>query len=324
MRFQPLILTLCVISLYCKTAAEEPVDENTPQTHYLEAGYLKAETWQDRSEFYALLIGMPSPKTLNTMLDGESDEVAVAAAWEQVVRESIQFTGITDGTNIKPEKVDWFLQYVEKRLKLTIPTNWKDSSRNTIIYEYWIQTPSDWTKNVYHLTGKKSFWRSENRLALNGVEIIGEKDGVHIRISDDEVVLEKKVVDSIVKEIGLANRGSGYLTKDRMLVILHNKYFNQNQKVFCFDRTTKKIVWANSAWSEISDSTDNGLKKDRGHFDSWFMHCITWAESNDTIYLFGYWWGGLYIEGFRLVDGKCTFRFYTMPRAHITSTQDDR
>ena len=45
-----------------------------------------------------------------------------------------------------------------------------------------------------------------------------------------------------------------------------------------------------------------------------FDHWVFWANRDDAVFVFGSYCNGLYIEGFRLKDGKNIFRFETILR----------
>jgi hypothetical protein len=346
MRFQPLILTLCVVSLCYKTAAEEPVIDQAELSKFV-----NAESPDLRLSLGQKLFQKASDESWKKMLMDESDDVAVAAAWETVLRASDgHFCQQNDSDDCAHSQAEWFVGFLEGRLKVSVPSAWKSYFKG-----FEVNGASLGGKKMI-LGGKKTWmnpYKSNSIIVgstvpmwneLKGVAARQFKDGIHVRIDKDEVIIDKSIEKSVIKEISSTHCMSGCVREDKMFIAFHNDELTINPLVLCFNRKTNDLMWKSRVSIKLSEpyisvtfpvellvefllsatidceeseEIDDEDKDEKEVYQSKhpYFQRILWANTDDMVYLFGLSTHSLYIQGFRLNDGKSTFRFNSMPRA---------
>jgi hypothetical protein len=237
----------------------------------------KSQLGPGAAEGYVTLFSIVGAKGLPKLTSHSNDGVALQAAWEEVAITVPE----KEGTGVyRPDrhKLDWFLGFLEGRLRVQAPRWWADCL---------LDARANHRTNIYP--------GSPNARPYDSPTMEREEHKILFHIGKETVSLDRESfprAHSIDEVVALADQ-------KRCYVAVHDNV-GSPFPVACFDRATGKKNWEAKAWGTWwGDST--------GQHHMW----VSMVQDEKRLIVFGRAETGLHIDGFNIEDGSNTFRFAT-------------
>ena len=218
MRPKLLTLFLCLYLLLLNPIVAQPRDEK-----YLITEFVKSKKPDTRRDSAIRLFQKASDESLKAMLTNESDDVAIGAAWEILLRVSDKKLGRRhdDDRPLDPDKTAWFIDYLQTRMKLTIPPMWVGclkhaKSRGTYIFidSGDSSPPYDQVFTDFHDVLKDGMY------VFKGVDLSEDNKGFHVGIGKDEVVVIWPLIYAMTN-YGYNDYLSANIVNHKMAIVVH-------------------------------------------------------------------------------------------------------
>lgn len=254
------------------------------------------------------LQGVPD-STLNEARASRDITIAIAAAWEQVLRAT------EAAAHPNPDLLRRWVDHVSDCVSVVAPSWW----RNAVLRAHHtsdglIGFPVNLSESPYvaspfpfHLQDRdlQRFTELENTdpafdsmIAPQDASICKSREGWMVRLGAEECILGKDVIE----ELGsVPQRASVHMDEERLYIAFHHARCSPFD-IACISRNNGKLMWTRTVWSNGNLYQHSG----RGY------HWVTISSTDTEIVLFGLGDFNAYIEGFRKLDGECTFRFGTV------------
>lgn len=280
---------------------------------------------------------------LQSSLFHPNDEIAIDAAWRLALRASDREMGHKlEFKVVDSAQVIQFASFIEGRLHVPVPRVWTeclgsfdfDGIRLSGV-ESALSDRRNKASRIYRSPpyidsfGSSPSWNSPKNISLKM-----KRDGVHVKIVDEEIIVDNSTYKTIASALSLVNGATACTTKTEMLVTFHNAIPSVNQRVLCFRCSSNELLWSSKVNDHIADGSTKGNGAEIEPYGLFLntkdtLPCraqrIVWAEGDEVIYLFGLSTESVYIQGFRLADGADVFCFCTGPRKeHLVNREDEK
>jgi hypothetical protein len=252
---------------------------------------MKAVTAREKALAYKRLVTTFERAALLALVHHPDPSIALQIAWETHRTTEPRPTTLPGRPPLrfKPEAVQWFLGFVEGRLRTDIPAWWGSTLLAAGTYAG--------ETTVFPDTFAPRYGRANGPLeTLDGVrvtqasaEVVFRGSGESQRVSTSDPELVKLVAGS--------RRCSVLFDRGRVYVALHRAAGASSYRLVCLDETTGKVIWVQRVWAVARMAGGQG------------WHSVSLATSADLLLVFGGESHGLYIEGFDRTNGAPAFRF---------------
>jgi hypothetical protein len=219
------------------------------------------------------------------------DGVSIRAAWETVVR-TIPEKIATGETRPDRDKLNWFLGFIEGRLRVQVPEAWAADLLNCHAIDRRTVYPGTPYKGVPHQAGLYDIRSAlDTTLTKNGKQIV-------LTVGKASVPIPEYLVER-AKRDALEHTIEGLFTPACCYVAVHRNV-GYPFDVVCIDRSAGRTIWQNTVRATWFGFSNGGHE----------MH-VTLAEQQSRLVVFGSGTDGLFVEVFRSADGVCLCRFAT-------------
>jgi hypothetical protein len=242
--------------------------------------------------------------------ESSSRSVALAAAWEVVCRTMKQ-----PDLELDKDALNRFIGFVEGRVGVSSPEWWeagllraKGTPQRFVLFCIGdLQTPYKGLPFQFHvrqndrINGDDDHYEPLHAMVSPTIaSIIEVSKGWRVTIGDESFV----VAESVREQFGdIQERASVHFASNRVYVAFHSGMCGTS-KLFCLDRPRGQILWECRVWGHGNLYSHSGGGRE--------CHWVGLRETQDELLVFGLAGDQAYIEGFRVADGVCTFRFGTM------------
>lgn len=247
---------------------------------------LSDPTWQP--ERYRTLFNNVNRGDLGAFQTHQEDTIAVRAAW-QVVVFSVPDKGSADSLRPGRRQLDWFLGFMEGRLRVQVPPWWAEALLDSRADRRFVY-PGRFQKPTCHEAGLGPL-RASADTALKE-----EGDTVVLTVGNESAPIPKELLG---KTDTSAERRTitVLMTPSRYYVAVHG-HVGYPYELACVDRLSGKALWRSKVrgtWSGFS----NGYHEMR----------VTVTEQDNRVVVFGCALTGAYVEIFQSADGLPVSRF---------------
>lgn len=258
-----------------------------------------AESPRQRRALSVELIQKAPLDSLQRLMMGKTDDVAIAAAWELVLRKSNSHFGENKiVTKPSDELLSWFVGFIEGRLRVQVPIEWNRCLKGLRAVGYFISTDID----PFSAEAPYTQTSDDTRSFPKSIKVEEKEEGIDLIVGSRHLLLPRNIALEEVEELRAISASA---VGDKILVVFLPDLPAKTEKLFCFEKTGE-LKWTGSVWT--------GLGTRGGGFTGIGFQWVFWSSRDDIIYLFGAFTEGLYIEGFDVRDGQNIFRFHTTPR----------
>jgi hypothetical protein len=244
-----------------------------------------------------------NPEQLQKLLVDRDDGIALRAAWEKV-RRQLAADIIADGNHKEGslfKGADQFVAFLEGRLRVPVPCWWASELARARARE--LEKPEffngiDTLGDVYRQIQNAPRGISA---AFGIVPTVQPKETGGVKVAWDKGKVEisaKQIPNSpVVPDL------MGLVYRDRCLLARYDRddFPWLNLEIYCVDAGSSRIVW--------SSKRVFGERLAHGGRSGSSIHHIALVGRDDTVAVFGMEFSMIYIETFRLSDGRPLMRF---------------
>ena len=247
---------------------------------------LSDPAWQ--REHYRTLFNNMKPDDLGALQTHQEDAIAVRAAWQAVVF-SVPDPGLADSLRPVRHQLDWFLGFLEGRLRVQVPPWWAEALLDSRADRRFVY-PGRFQKPTCHEAGVGGL------RASTGTALKEEDATVVLTVGNESVPIPKEL---LAKTHSNAERRefAVLMTPSRCYIVVHGQV-GYPYDLACVDRLSGKALWRSKVrgtWSGFS----NGYHEMR----------VTITEQDSRVVVFGCALTGVYVEVFQSADGLPVSRF---------------
>ena len=219
-------------------------------------------------------------------LGSNDPNIAINAAWKAAIDEKLS--------------MQWFVGFIEGRLRIRVPKDWKsviEKGKIEIQDKLTVSLPSDlvlsWRKskpeNEIGVRTDKSVRYSKSDVGYT----VSLEDGKNIEVKFQTIEKAEKLIGGKVSEIDVFTNGE-------LTIIGFRSTFNFPYLIGAFDGEEKRLIWSQKVFCEDTVVRGGGA-----------CHSTNARFSDSDFFLFGYGIGGAYLEVFDMKNGKPKCRFST-------------
>jgi len=216
------------------------------------------------------------------------DSIALQAAWEEVeltIPLEYDFKVYRKRHRIDSKKLEWFLNFLQNRCKVTSPDWWKQAVLGLSANQRYNVVFSDSKINPYHESGLDFI------TAPLDTTLKRKADNLILQVAGDVMEFRKDgIVDS--NDCGI----SALFTANTCFVAVHGD-LGYPYQLTCFNRTTSKVLWKSKVWGSYWHASSGPGKA-----------FVKITEQGNRIIVFGISTTGIHVEGFDSKDDKNLFR----------------
>jgi len=300
MRYLPILFfSLCLAtSLFAQQTLSVPRAPLAENTADLIGQIQDAFTWKrdphdlqfgpSISEAYGTLFQMAGAEGLRKLQSHANNSTAIQAAWREVAL-AVPDNDPAPTRRLDPQKVSWFLGFLEGRVRVRSPQWWVESVLDSTAYGPNNICPGKPKERPYHEAGL-------GYLAPLGTTLKREGDKIVLGIGAESVRFGSGL---LTKEPKLHRDVSAALARERVYIATHSD-LGYPFTLRCVDRESGSICWKVDVWGTCWAGGSTGSKA-----DAW----VSIVVHEDRVVVFGAAVTGIHVEAFAVKDGANLFRF---------------
>ena len=258
---------------------------------------------------YGKLFQNVGPQDIGILLAHPNDGIAIQAAWQEVlltIPENAAHEPTVPHGWFYPDRrrLDWFLGFLEGRLRAQSPKWWADmlsTARARDRYNVSFGIPQDakgdnaLLRSLYHFAGLENFMAPRNTTMKRR-----EDRRIVLQVGEESLLLPTAFLNAIQNDAGdwYYFALSPCVTPARCYIAAHGPH---ECLLVCVDRTSSRMIWKSDVWGASFPARGGGGAGP-------FVDQVTVTELNGRVTVFGYD-GGVYVEAFRSDDGSNIARF---------------
>jgi hypothetical protein len=246
-----------------------------------------------------------NPEQLQKLVVDSNDGIAVRAAWERVRRqlaEDIATDGQKNPDGALLKGASQFVSFLEGRLRVPVPHWW--ASELGLARARELERPSFFCS----VDTMGDIWSQIDRMGRGVSSAFGfvpaierSKSGeVKAAWNNHKLQLSSKQISN---DPAPGDDLAGLVYRGRCLIVRYdrNEFWWLNLEIYCADPSSSKIVW--------STRRTFGDRRAAGGRSGSSIHHIALLCRDDVVFVFGMEFSMIYIEAFRLSDGRPLMRF---------------